>query len=115
MTLRFEVNQAEAFRRGIDVPKSTVYLEVDPSTLPQDERNLIADRLEGIDVIRFEVSCGDVQRAFAESMAARRIVAALPTYEALLEAIRKNEDEVKVARRLNERAANCKEDFSALG
>jgi len=51
MKLRFEVNQAEAFRRGFDAPNSINYLEVDPSTLDERTRHMIADRLEGISLI----------------------------------------------------------------
>src|ERR1043165_1346625 len=47
MKIRFAVDQAEAFRRGVDCPKSIVTVEVDPKTLSQEERDLIADRLEG--------------------------------------------------------------------
>lgn len=55
MTLRFEVDQAEAFRQGVNVPKSTNHLDIDPSKLPPDKRGLIADRLVGIDVMMLEV------------------------------------------------------------
>lgn len=50
MTLRVEINQAEAFRRGIDAPKSIAHVEVDPSKLDTATRNLIADHLSGIDL-----------------------------------------------------------------
>ena|ERR1700730_16687107 len=39
------VNQAEAFRKGIDAPHSSVQIEVDPSVLTQAQRDFIADRL----------------------------------------------------------------------
>ena len=52
MQLRFRVNQAEAFRRGISVPKSIVRVDVEPAELDQKIRNLIADRMIGIDVCR---------------------------------------------------------------
>jgi hypothetical protein len=39
------VNQAEAFRRGIDAPRSTIKIEVDPAKLPEDIREFLADHL----------------------------------------------------------------------
>jgi len=86
MKLRFEVDQAEAFRQGIDVPKSIVTIEVNPAELSPERRNLIADRLNGIDVC--QVAC------IAEGMLPRdrngqplRIKAKVPTFESLMEAI----------------------------
>ena|ERR1035437_3194611 len=104
MVLRFEVNQAEAFRQGIDVPKSTNHIEVDPAKLTQEDRNLLADRLDGIDVSQldehgkkmsdFNPEC-DGRDERAEPNIPRRIVAKLPTLRALMEAIRENEKQVK--------------------
>jgi hypothetical protein len=45
MHILCEVNQAECFRRGIDAPKSTIKLEVNPAKLPPDIREYIADHL----------------------------------------------------------------------
>lgn len=45
MKIRFAVDQAEALRRGIDAPKPTVLLEVDPSKLSPYARDVIADNL----------------------------------------------------------------------
>ena len=97
MVLRFEVNQSEAFRRGVDVEKSTNHLQVDPSTLSQDDRNLIADRLDGIDVLQLEVKYDGavVQSSSYADIERRRIKAKLPTYEALMEAIRENQMEIE--------------------
>jgi hypothetical protein len=98
MVLRFEVNQAEAFRQGVDVEKSTNHLEIDPSKLPEDERNLIADRLTGIDVCWLQVdNYHNVMKAKSnyDDDVRHRIVAKLPTYEALLEAIRANQGEIE--------------------
>ncbi len=103
MTLRFEVNQAEAFRRGVNVPKSTCHLDVDPSKLPATERNLIAIRLEGIDVCQLDESGRKVRRsphdtpgidARDETGDMVRIVANLPTFEALMEAVKENQKHV---------------------
>jgi len=95
MVLRFEVNQAEAFRQGVDVPKSTNHIVVDPSTVSQDERNLIADRLEGIDLVRLTVNSErKIVHVEYSDMERCRIVAKLPTYEALIQAIRENQSEL---------------------
>lgn len=51
MKLRFSVDQAEAFRLGIDVPKPIITIEVAPTELDAKTRHLIADRLDGIDVV----------------------------------------------------------------
>jgi hypothetical protein len=45
MQILCEVNQAECFRRGIDAPKSTIKLEVNPAKLPEDLRAFVADHL----------------------------------------------------------------------
>ena len=103
MVLRFEVNQAEAFRRGVNVQKSTNHLNVDPAELPQDVRDLIADRLEGIDVLELDEAGekvfwpnpeADGHREVPNSIP-KRITAKLPTFDALLEAIKENDAQVK--------------------
>jgi len=98
MVLRFEVNQAEAFRRGVNVPKSTCHLEVDPASLSQDDRDLIADRLVGIDICYLDQNGNktfapknDWERNTGNHSEPTRILANLPTYEALMEAIREND------------------------
>jgi hypothetical protein len=98
MVLRFEVNQAEAFRKGVNVPKSTNHLDVDPAKLSQEERDLIADRLDGIDVCKMEAGGklvgGNFQPTGAAQRSNSRVVAKLPTFEALMDAIRENQTEV---------------------
>jgi hypothetical protein len=103
MTLRFEVNQAEAFRRGVNVPKSTCHLDVDPSKLPPTERNLIAIRLEGIDVCQLDESGRKMRRSPRNAPAIDaddetgdmvRILANLPTLEALMDAVKENQKNV---------------------
>jgi len=85
MKLRFEVDQAECFRRGIDCPKSIVDLEVSPAEIPQEDRNLIADRLSGIEVKKYPVK---------EYKGYGLILANEPTFEALIEAIKVTEREM---------------------
>jgi len=96
MKLRFEVDQAEAFRQGIDVPKSIVTIEVNPAELPQGNRNLIADRLNGIDVC--QIACiteGVLPRD--RNGQSLRIKAQLPTFESLMEAIAEDQREYNLA------------------
>jgi len=92
MILRFEVDQAEAFRQGVNVPKSTNHLEIDPSKLSQEERNLIADRLRGIDVLKIEARRAPPGRALSSDPDhSERIIAKLPSFDSLMEAIREDE------------------------
>lgn len=55
MKIRFKVDQAEAFRRGVNSPNQIVSLEVDPALLTERERELIGTHLletdEGINVV----------------------------------------------------------------
>ncbi|MGA3284835.1 MAG: hypothetical protein ABSD57_10320 [Verrucomicrobiota bacterium] len=101
MKLRFEVNQAEAFRQGIDVPKSIVTIEVNPAEISQEQRNLIADRLDGIDVCQL----AGVLDGVLDGKPARdrdekpfRIMAKLPTFESLMEAIAEDEGDAEMSR-----------------
>jgi len=95
MILRFEVNQAEAFRQGINVPKSTCHLEVDPATLDQTIRNLIADRMDGIDVCRLDVWGTEIRKVPSSPDSVwHRIVAHGPDFESLMAAIFENEADV---------------------
>jgi hypothetical protein len=88
MKLRFEVDQAECFRRGIDCPKSIVTIDVNPAELPQDVREMIADRLSGIDVCHLTVLPGGGTEIAKENGAPVRIKAWDPTFESLLVSVR---------------------------
>jgi hypothetical protein len=98
MKLRFEVDQAEAFRKGIDAPNSIVTIEVDPSPLPPDIRKLIADRLFGIEVCQLVPMIPPTEERLGTiHMVARkrepvRIIATGVTFGDMMTAIRKNED-----------------------
>ena len=106
MKLRFEVDQAACLRAGIDCPHSIVAVEVNPAKLPQEERDLLADRLQGIDIfpLALEVGAREGDKGEMEVVegpsrridtATGRIVANAPTYDALLVAIRGNEDWIR--------------------
>ena len=57
MQILCEVNQAECFRRGIDAPRSTIKIEVDPAKLPEEIREFLADHLyEGDKLMRVTIS-----------------------------------------------------------
>jgi hypothetical protein len=45
MKIRFRIDKADLFRRGFDARASVVSLEVNPSTLPEGQRELIAKHL----------------------------------------------------------------------
>lgn len=83
MKLRFAVNQAECLRNGIDQPNSIHVIDVDPSHLSQKDRNRIADRMKGIEVMQLH---GEQK--------GQRIEAQAPTLAALLDAIDADEDRV---------------------
>jgi hypothetical protein len=55
MKIRCAVNQSEALRQGVDAPKATVLIDVEPSTLSEYARDVIADKLvKGHDLTAFE-------------------------------------------------------------
>lgn len=93
MKLRFDVDQAEAFRQGVDCPKSNAFVEVNPEDLDQDERNLIADRLNGIDILELRHDSSGKREIipYLNAPGYQRVKAKLPTLEALIAAIRENE------------------------
>ncbi|HXB58568.1 MAG TPA: hypothetical protein VNU95_03340 [Candidatus Acidoferrales bacterium] len=102
MQLRFSVNQAEAFRQGIDCPKSIVHVEVDPATLDGTTRRLIADRMKGIDVYQLEYRGNgetaiklDYEPVTLSLSVPVRIEANAPTFEAMMEAVKENERELQ--------------------
>lgn len=83
MKLRYIVNQAECFRRGINQPDSIVTIDVDPTSLSQEIRDLIADRLQGVDVLKLAtITPSPIVRA--------HIVASVPGLAALIEACRED-------------------------
>lgn len=108
MKLRFQVDQAECFRNGIDCPKSIVTIEVDPDTLTPEQRTMIADRLEGIDVVPLFDCNGELIKIRKEDQTiAERIIAKAPTFEALMTAIVENHNE-------QQKSQNSHRCFSAL-
>src|SRR5688572_100787 len=104
MKLRFEVDQAEALRRGIEVRKPLVTIHVSISRLTPEQRQLIEDRLDGIDVLQLHYDAKthkaqktyylDSSRAGLPRQEPVRIQADLPTFQALMEAIEANQAEV---------------------
>ncbi len=96
MNIRFRVNQAEAFRRGVDSPSPSSIINVNPSDLSQEVRDLLADRLCGTDVHRLcvevltDTSSGCPPSKYTRKTRKRggHIVAVSPTFESLMEAVR---------------------------
>jgi hypothetical protein len=73
MQILCEVNQAECFRRGIDAPKSTIKLEVNPAKLPEDLRAFVADHLyDGYKLSLGEGIPGSDLLAFMEAILANQ-------------------------------------------
>ncbi len=98
MQLRFRVNQAEAFRQGINAPKSIITVDVEPAKIPLEERNLLADRMDGIDVYRGCIDDEGRVRPMGGLSFDRKdylVEAMLPTYKALIEAVRKDNEKLK--------------------
>lgn len=100
MKLRFKVDQGEALRQGIDAPTSITTIEVNPGDLTQAERNLLADRMDGIDVHALRLTQAIVQskegfvslsRESMQKVKTTPIMAKSPTFESLLEAVKENE------------------------
>lgn len=98
MKLRFDVDQAECLRKGIDCPKSIVTVDVTPAELNQQQREAIADRMDGIDVLRLSwrhpVANGFQflrTKASKKMQTAYRVEAKAPTFDALWEAIQQEE------------------------
>jgi hypothetical protein len=111
MKLRFEVDQAECFRRGIDCPKSIVTVEVNPKDISQEERDLLADHMSGIDVVKLTlasstVSIPEVIRANGRAYwkTSSRVIAAEPTYRALVAAV---QDQAKRESEFADRGELC--------
>ena len=103
--LRFKIKQSERVE-GDACEHTIVTVEVDLSTLSKESRNLIADRLVGIDVVDL-YSCGNgTEKSFlydnvarnngmAQMLAPDYIRADQPTFEALMQAVRENQKEVE--------------------
>jgi hypothetical protein len=97
MKLRFEVDQAESFRLGVDRPKSIVSIEVNPADVPQEAREIIANHLVGIDVVELFYNNGDIIKGHwlkeltFTTREPKRIVASGVNLESLLSAISRND------------------------
>jgi len=108
--LRFDLNLPERERQGKPTPEPTKILEVDLAKLEQKDRHLLARRLEPgkdnvFDVCRLqwdgtkEFRRPTMQEGLADFFAVQfpvRIQAIEPTLEALLEAVREDNQRFKV-------------------
>lgn len=87
MKLRFLLDQSVMFRKGLDAPKSVVHVDINPAVIDPLVRCLIADRMHGINVHALE----GVDRKRSEEL----ITADGPSFDDLVEAVQKNEAELK--------------------
>ena len=108
MKLRFEINQADASRQGIDVQTPVVCIEVRRSTLSPEQQRLIAERLDGADLLQLHYDPGTQrpQKTYYVDTSSEtpkyrpvRIQASEPTFDAMMRAIEANEAQVAPARR----------------
>jgi hypothetical protein len=100
MKLRFRVNQGEALRQGVDAPTSVVTIQVNPKQLTQEERNLLADRMNGIDVRQL----GCTMHGKEVYVSTDHITSNLATFEALMAAVRANEQKVRPTAQAQQKA-----------
>lgn len=92
MKLKFNINQAESFRLGIDAPKSHAMIEVDPTTLHEDHRKLIAERMHGILVCFGRWEGDKIVPKMKSKVEGDRIVCVLATFEDLMKYIRVDQE-----------------------
>jgi hypothetical protein len=90
MKLRFNVDQGACLRAGLDHPAPTAVIDVNPGQIKLDVRNLIADRLIGIDVCQLWNSDKGTNKSVDPSGNPVRIVADAPTFEGLVKAVLKD-------------------------
>ena len=86
MKLRIKIDQAEAFRRGINAPSDEVDVEVDPAELTHEQRELISEHLRGGEVCLLQLE----PYGQGKMITRQRIVVPVPTLEAILHAIKDN-------------------------
>lgn len=123
LKVRFDVNQAEAYRLGFECSKPTVTLTVSVLLLSAIHRAFLADRLVGVDVCE-AILRGDGSRAPAVVWQAKmfgnskvkpwpcRLVASLPTLNALLQALEDDESRVAEQHRLRLQSRSTPRGFS---
>src|SRR4051812_22555773 len=98
MKLRFDLDRAACVRAGIENPTPTAVIDVEAGNLKLDVRNLIADRLAGIDVCQLWNSEQGTNKSVDASGRPVRVLAEAPTFEALVKAVRKDEQIVQARR-----------------
>jgi len=93
MKITFKINQVDLFYRGIDVPSPTKSLEVNPSSLPENQRQLFVGHLLSTDYGCDVVHDSERARQSVETVpvgghpGADLVEAKEPTLESLLEAL----------------------------
>ena len=115
MKFRFEVIQPEVLPGGPETPPVVVTVNVRPSALTPAQTNVLAQHVDGIDVLKlhYDPKTRSLQKTYfwtgpnsgAWTRKPVRIQASLPTIESLLEAIMANQAEaLPVHSRENEAA-----------
>jgi hypothetical protein len=94
MKLRFQIDEAQSFKAGINIPRSVVSVDVDPSKLDENMRNHLVERLVGEEVhpLQWDQTEWAGLEQFRSDYARKircqgLLVAKAPTLESLLEAI----------------------------
>jgi hypothetical protein len=110
MKLRFQVNQANSFKAGVNADTSIVDLEVDPAAVDQPSRELIARHLQkGIEVRAPDnYSLVEAQAPTLEALVAA-LLAGEKNYADQVLAGKQREQERKAA--LEKQIAECKRNF----
>ena len=98
MKLRFWVRQGDGRSPAAEAFHSTTTLEVDPAALSPQHRALLADRLQGIDVCR--LSSSELGTIKDRDLVGRPVLveASEATFEGLMTAVNKNQDELEKTR-----------------
>jgi len=94
MHLYIGLNQGENLRRGKECGSSTTNIEVDPTKLPEEDRNLLADRMKPGEIAVYSLSLDENGNKIRTD---ELIYAHGPDYEGLMDAVRQNEREVRQA------------------
>jgi hypothetical protein len=102
MKIRFKIDRVDLFRRGIDAPSPTASLDVNPSVLPENQRQLLARHLLTTDDDCDVVYDPERAKQLVETVpvgghpGADLIEAKEPTLESLLEALTELESQTNL-------------------
>ena len=93
MKVLFEIEQSEGSHSGASkCHTSIVALDIDPATISQKDRDLLADRLIGINVCQLWNDDMGTTKSINRDGSPIRVVSKAPSYEALMEAVREDQE-----------------------